>query len=260
MRMPSRKALLSATLIAAIIWDLLTWYKGLPTSSSHALIGALLGATYAASAAGGQSIKWQAVLYKIVLPMFASPLLGFFIGLAVMTGLTWMVWRMRPARVNRVFGRLQIFSAGLMALSHGRNDAQKSMGIIALALLMTHPGGTFHVPFWVILACGVTMGVGTASGGWRIIRTLGTKMIHLEPVHGFAAETTSALIISGASALGVPVSTTHVISSAILGVGSIRGVSAVRWGIVGDIVWAWVLTLPLTFALAAAIVVCSRLF
>ncbi|MDE1152278.1 MAG: inorganic phosphate transporter [Micavibrio sp.] len=238
------------TLIAAILWNLLTWYKGLPTSSSHALIGSLLGATFFASADGNQHIMWAAVWEKIIVPMITSPILGITIGFALMTALTWMVYRMKLGRINRLFGRLQIVSAGFMALSHGLNDAQKSMGIIALALMMTYPQESFSVPLWVKIACAIAMGCGTMSGGWRIIRTLGNKMIKLQPIHGFAAETTATAIIGGASLLGIPVSTTQVISTSIMGVGATKRLSAVRWGIVGNIIWAWVLTLPLTFAFA----------
>lgn len=237
------------TIIAAICWNLLTWWKGLPTSSSHALIGSLLGATFF-SGGGFNNIHLDKVWEKIVIPMITSPILGIVIGFTLMTGLTWMVWRTKLPKTNRRFGRLQILSAGFMALSHGHNDAQKSMGIIALALVLTYPGEAFEVPLWVILTCAIAMGLGTLSGGWRIIRTLGSKMIKLQPIHGFAAETTASLIITGASQFGIPVSTTQVISSSILGVGATRGLSAVRWGIVGNILWAWVLTLPLTFLFA----------
>jgi len=238
------------TLIGAILWNLLTWYKGLPTSSSHALIGSLLGATFFSGADGNAHIMWGAVWEKIILPMITSPILGLTIGFLLMTALTWMVYRMKLGRINRLFGRLQIVSAGFMALSHGLNDAQKSMGVIALALMMTYPQDSFSVPLWVKIACAIAMGCGTMSGGWRIIRTLGNKMIKLQPIHGFAAETTSSIIIGGASFLGIPVSTTQVISTSIMGVGATKRLSAVRWGIVGNIMWAWVLTLPLTFAFA----------
>ena len=236
------------TVIAAITWNLITWYKGLPTSSSHALIGSLLGATYFSGTAGLENIHLDKVLEKVVIPMITSPVLGIIIGFSFMTVLIWMFWRTKLPKLNRRFGRLQILSAGFMALSHGHNDAQKSMGIIALAMVLTYPGEEFTVPLWVILTCAIAMGLGTLSGGWRIIRTLGSKMIKLQPIHGFAAETTASIIISGASQLGIPVSTTQVISSSILGVGATRRFSAVRWGIVGNILWAWVLTLPLTFA------------
>jgi PiT family inorganic phosphate transporter len=241
------------TVLAAIIWNLITWWKGLPTSSSHAIIGSLLGATFFSGDGGLDKIDIGAVFDKVVVPMVTSPLLGFLLGFGLMTGLIWAVWRTKLPKINRRFGRLQIVSAGFMALSHGHNDAQKSMGIIALALVLANPGEEFHVPLWVILSCAVAMALGTMSGGWRIIRTLGSKMIKLEPIHGFAAETTASIIITGASQLGIPISTTQIISSSILGVGATRRLSAVRWGIVGNILWAWVLTLPLTFLFAGVL-------
>lgn len=237
------------TLIAAIIWNLITWYNGLPTSSSHALIGSLLGATFVS--VGNENIVWAKVLEKVIIPMVSSPVLGLVIGFILMLILTWMFHKVKLGRINRIFGRLQIVSAGFMAYNHGLNDAQKSMGIIGLALLLVHPQSDFVIPLWVKMTCALAMGLGTMSGGWRIIRTLGNKMMKLTPIHGFAAETTASAIISGASHFGIPVSTTQVISSAIMGVGATKRLSAVRWGIVGNILWAWLLTLPLTFALAA---------
>jgi PiT family inorganic phosphate transporter len=242
------------TLIAAIVWNLLTWWKGLPTSSSHALIGSLLGATFFASADGGTHIVWGKVVEKVLIPMVSSPVLGFAIGFAIMAGLTWIVYKMPLGRINRVFGRLQIVSSGFMAVNHGRNDAQKSMGIIALALLLAHPGTEFVIPWWVKIACAAAMAAGTMSGGWRIVRTLGNKMLSLKPIHGFAAETTASIIIGGASSFGIPVSTTQIITTSIMGVGATQGASAVRWGVVGNILWAWVLTLPTTFLLAGGVV------
>lgn len=241
------------TVVAAIIWNLITWYKGLPTSSSHAIIGSLLGASVASasSGAGWHHIHWDSLLAKVVAPMLASPVLGIVIGFFFMTGLIWVIHRMNPGRLNRLFGRLQILSAGFMAVTHGLNDAQKSMGIIALALVMTYPAMEFHVPLWVKITCAIAMGLGTLMGGWRIINTMGSKMIRLQPVQGFAAETTASMIIGGASVMGIPVSTTQVITTSIMGVGSTKRLSAVRWGVVGNIVWAWVLTLPLTFTFAA---------
>lgn len=241
------------TVIAAIIWNLLTWWKGLPTSSSHAIIGSLLGATFFSQSAGLENIHLDSLVQKVVIPMVTSPLLGFFMGFTLMMALAWLVFRTKLPKTNKRFGRLQIFSAGFMALSHGHNDAQKSMGIIALALVLAYPGQEFHVPLWVMLTCAIAMGLGTMMGGWRIIRTLGTKMIKLQPIHGFAAETTASIIITGASHFGIPVSTTQVISSSILGVGATKRLSAVRWGVVGNILWAWVLTLPLTFAFSGAL-------
>lgn len=239
------------TVTAAIVWNLITWYKGLPTSSSHALIGSLLGATF--FSAGNDSIIWPKVMEKVVGPMVTSPILGVTLGFVIMLGLTWAVHKVALGKINKVFSKLQILSAGFMALNHGHNDAQKSMGIIALALMLTYPSDDFHVPTWVVLSCAIAMGIGTMTGGWRIIRTLGTKMIKLQPIHGFAAETTASLIIFGASHFGIPVSTTQVISTSIMGVGATKRLSAVRWGIVGNIVWAWVLTIPLTFCFAGAL-------
>lgn len=239
------------TVIAAIIWNLMTWWKGLPTSSSHALIGSLLGATYASGSAQKGNIHWDTVLQKIVIPMFASPVAGLVVGFLVMTALTWVIYKMNLGLINRIFSKLQIFSAGFMAFEHGRNDAQKSMGIIALALILAYPQPHFEIPLWVKLTCAMAMALGTWTGGWRIIHTLGNKLIKLQPVHGFAAEASAATIISVASHFGVPLSTTQVISTSILGVGAAKRFSAVRWGVFGNILWAWVLTLPLTFGFAA---------
>lgn len=247
-------------LVGGITWNLLTWWWGLPSSSSHALIGSLLGATFFADALGGRNIVWDVVLRKVVIPMFTSPLAGFMLGLLIMGGLTWLVFRMHLRQINAIFGKLQIVSAGFMALSHGNNDAQKSMGIIALALVTytaANPGqlpdwifpqhGDFHVPMWVVLSCALMIALGTLGGGWKIIHTLGHKMIRLQPIHGFAAETTAATVIMTASSMGIPLSTTHVITSSIMGVGATKRLSAVKWGLVGNILWAWVLTIPLTF-------------
>ncbi len=246
------------TVMAAIVWNLITWYKGLPTSSSHALIGSLLGATF--FSAGNDSIMWPKVLQKIVGPMVTSPIAGITLGFVIMLSLMWLVHKMPLGRINKVFSKLQIVSAGFMALNHGHNDAQKSMGIIALALMLTYPSKEFEVPTWVILSCAIAMGIGTMTGGWRIIRTLGTKMIKLQPIHGFAAETTASIIIFGASHYGIPVSTTQVISTSIMGVGATKRLSAVRWGIVGNIVWAWILTIPLTFCFAGLLMWVYRFF
>lgn len=247
------------TVVAAIIWNLFTWYKGLPTSSSHAIIGSLLGAAYFSSAAAHDNILWGKLSEKVLLPMIASPMLGIALGFLVMTLVTWIVWKMSPHTVRRVFGKLQIASAGFMALNHGTNDAQKSMGIIALALVLAYPEKEFSVPFWVILSCALAMALGTMCGGWRIIRTMGSKIIHLDPAQGFAAETTASAIIAGASHFGIPVSTTHVITTSIMGVGANKRLSAVRWGVVGNIVWAWILTIPLTFILSGAMMYCFKL-
>jgi PiT family inorganic phosphate transporter len=250
-------------LLGAIFWNLLTWWLGLPSSSSHALVGGLCGAALATANGDWNVLKWSTGLWpKVVLPMVVSPLLGFVGGALLMTLLTMTLRRLTPRIVNLIFGKAQLGSAAFMGFSHGSNDAQKTMGIITLTLYTGTHAGLFarlpawagflrvaemkNVPLWVILACAGTMAAGTAAGGWRIIRTMGQKMVKLQPVNGFAAETTSAIIIYGASTLGVPVSTTHVISTSIMGVGATRRLSAVKWGIVERIVWAWVLTLPVT--------------
>lgn len=240
------------TVIAAIIWNLLTWWKGLPTSSSHAIVGSLLGATYFSATGGWDSIMGGAVLHKVLIPMIVSPMLGLTIGFLLMLALSWTFFKQPLGRTNAIFAKLQIVSAGFMALNHGQNDAQKSMGIIALALMLTYPAESFSVPLWVKISCALAMALGTMSGGWRIIRTMGTKMIKLQPINGFAAETAASVIISGASHMGIPVSTTQVITTSIMGVGAAKRFSAVRWGIVGNILWAWVLTIPLTFLFAGA--------
>lgn len=248
------------TVTAAIIWNLITWWKGLPTSSSHAIVGSLLGATYFSATGGWDSIMGDAVLHKVLIPMIVSPLLGLTIGFTLMLALSWTFFKQPLGRTNAIFAKLQIFSAGFMALNHGQNDAQKSMGIIALALLLTFPTNDFHVPLWVQVSCALAMGLGTMSGGWRIIRTMGNKMIKLQPIHGFAAETTASIIISGASHMGIPVSTTQVITTSIMGVGAAKRLSAVRWGIVGNILWAWVLTIPLTFLFSGLMMEIYKVF
>lgn len=246
-----------AALSGAIIWNLITWYFGIPSSSSHALIGGLCGA--AAAKAGFSALHFDGLWAKVFLPMVISPTFGLLTGFVIMTSLYWMLRRAKPGNVNRIFARLQIASAGMMALSHGSNDAQKTMGIITLALISYNIAldpayqADFHVPVWVIFACALFMGLGTLAGGWRIIHTMGSKMIKLQPINGFAAETSAAVMIFTASHLGMPVSTTHVISTSIMGVGAAKRFSAVRWGIVGSIVWAWVLTFPLSFALSGGL-------
>lgn len=248
------------TVTAAIIWNLITWYKGLPTSSSHAIIGSLLGATFFSSANGWNSIALPAVMKKVVMPMVISPVLGLCIAFSLMVVLTWLVYRFPLYKTNRVFSKLQIISAGFMALNHGQNDAQKSMGIIALALVLTFPQDDFSVPLWVKLSCAIVMCLGTMAGGWRIVRTLGTKMIKLQPIHGFAAETTASLVISGASTFGIPVSTTQVITSSVMGAGAAKRVSAIKWGLVINILWAWVLTIPLTFLFSGGLMLIFKMF
>jgi inorganic phosphate transporter, PiT family len=235
--------LIIASLISAIIWNLITWWFGIPSSSSHALVFSMVGAGLAT--AGTAAIETDGVV-KVLKGMVYSPIAGFIGAFALLFILLWCVAKKRPSKVNRVFGKLQIGSAAFMAFSHGSNDAQKTMGIITLALATYHgwTGSNFEVPLWVVLAAATAMGLGTALGGWRIIKTMGLKVVELRPIDGFAAETAAASIIEFASRLGIPVSTTHVISSAILGVGATRRASAVRWGIAGRIVSAWVVTIP----------------
>jgi PiT family inorganic phosphate transporter len=241
-------------LCAAICWGLTTWWFGLPSSSSHALIGGLLGAMVVKAGVG--SIHLHTLADKIIIPMFTSPVLGFSIGFLFMLFLVRILYRANPQIVNRRFRKLQLVSAGVMALSHGSNDAQKTMGIITLALLaggILHksPGGDFEIPIFVIFICAATMAAGVMKGGWKIIKTIGHKIIKLKPIHGFAAETAAAGIILSASHMGIPLSTTHVISTAIMGVGTTLNPNAVKWRIVGSIVTAWVLTIPATMILSA---------
>jgi PiT family inorganic phosphate transporter len=231
-----------AALVGAVAWNLITWRFGIPSSSSHALFGGLIGAMIAS--AGIDGVIWSGVVEKIILPMIGSPLLGFICAWLLMTGLIWLVRRRQLAPVNTWFRRLQPISAGFMAFSHGANDAQKTMGIIALALFASGQIETFTIPTWVKITCALAMAAGTYSGGWRIIHTLGSKVIKLDPIHGFAAETAAASVIQAATHFGVPVSTTHTITAAIMGVGSTQRLSAVRWGVAGNIVTAWILTLP----------------
>lgn len=243
-------ATLLATLVAAIFWDILTWYFGLPTSSSHALLSALVGAGIATAGTG--VIIWSG-LEKILISLVFSPLLGFGLAFLLMLALSWLVRRATPARVTSIFSKLQIASAVAMAFSHGSNDAQKTMGIIVLTLLSGGWLSNLDVPLWVMVLSATAMGLGTAFGGWRIIKTLGMRLAHLRPIHGFSAEASSAAVILANSHLGLPISTTHVISSAVMGVGASKRLSAVRWGVGRRIVFAWVLTLPACAAVAWAV-------
>ncbi len=248
-------------LIAGIGWNLLTWWLGLPSSSSHALMGGLCGA--AIGTAGNWNVLiWTNGLWpKVVKPMVLSPLMGFFGGLLLMWLIVALVQKATPRNINRFFRAAQLFSSGFMGFSHGSNDAQKTMGVIALALFTGTTTGAFNalpawasflrtpefaVPNWVAIACALAMAAGTAAGGWRIIRTMGQRMVHLKPIHGFAAEMTAAIILDTTARLGIPVSTTHVISASIMGVGASKRLSAVKWGVVERIVWAWIFTLPVT--------------
>ena len=239
----------AAALIGAIVWNLLTWRFGIPSSSSHALIGGLLGAS--ATAIGFGAWKLDGILVKVILPLVSSPIVGFAIGFALMVVIFNIFRRAHPKTMNDRFRRLQVLSAAFMAFSHGSNDAQKTMGVMTLALVTAGIIPEFKVPLWIILLAASAISLGTAAGGWRIIRTMGSKVVKLDPVHGFAAETTAASIIFGASTLGMPVSTTHVISSAILGVGSSDRFNSVHWGVARTIGIAWVLTLPASATVAA---------
>ena len=276
-------------LLGAIAWNLLTWWFGLPSSSSHALIGGLCGSAFAASANNWHVIIWsvrdprhwwlgKGLLWKVIVPMVTSPIAGLVLGFLFMAFLYVLLRDARPLRVNRFFGVAQMFSAAGMGFMHGTNDAQKTMGIIALTLLAATkaghlanlpgwlsflhmpeppPGTDLGIPAWIKVVCAFTMAAGTAAGGWRIIRTLGHKMVKLHPINGFAAEASSAAVILAATELGIPVSTTHNISAAIMGVGAARRINAIKWTVVERMVWAWILTIPVTGFLAYALV---RLF
>lgn len=241
--------LVLAALFGAIAWNLITWHFGIPSSSSHALIGGLIGS--AVAHAGISSLNIASIGAKILLPLILSPLAGFFAGFLLMTLITALFWHTNRHRMSQHFHKLQIASAALMATSHGLNDAQKTMGIITLALFLFHRIDVIAVPLWVKLLCATAMACGTAVGGWKIIKTMGHKIFKLEPVHGFAAETSAALVISTASFMGAPVSTTHTITACIFGVGSTKRLSAVRWSVAGNLVIAWLLTIPASATIGA---------
>jgi inorganic phosphate transporter, PiT family len=241
-------AVIFGGLTGAIIWDLITWYSGLPTSSSHALIGGYAGA---AVAKAGFSAILLSGWTKTILFIFLSPLIGLTAGLALMTSIFWIFRWTPPSRVDRWFRRLQLLSAAFFSLNHGANDAQKTMGVIAGVLFAAGYIQTFYIPFWVVLSAHTAIGLGTLAGGWRIIHTMGSKITKLQPVGGFAAETGAAIALLIATQTGVPVSTTHAITGSIVGVGATRRLSAVRWGVAGQIVWAWILTIPMAFSIGA---------
>ena len=273
-------------LLGAIVWNLITWWLGLPSSSSHALVGGLCGACFAAARNDWGVIIWsvpgkehwwegKGILWKVVVPMVTSPVLGFTVGFIVMGVLYFLLRHWRPVTVNRVFGKLQLFSAAYMGFSHGSNDAQKTMGIIALALAAATgagifngvpdwlhflkvpepaPGKSLEIAVWIKVVCALTMCAGTAAGGWRIIKTLGHKMVKLHPVHGFAAEATGATVLLTAAHFGMPVSTTHAITTSIMGVGCAKGFNHLKLNVVKRIIWAWVLTIPAAALVAYALV------
>ena len=280
------------SLLGAILWNLITWRAGMPSSSSHALIGGLCGAAIAAAHNNLNVVVWgekhpahwwlgKGLFWKVIMPMITSPVAGLILGFLFMALLYATLRNMRPLKVNRFFGTAQIFSAGSMGLMHGTNDAQKTMGIIALTLLgatkagqLEHlpgllsflrtpepaAGNQFEIAVWIKVTCALTMAAGTAVGGWRIIRTLGHRMVKLHPINGFAAEASSATVIAVASQLGIPVSTTHNISAAIMGVGAAKRLNAIRWSVVERMVWAWIFTIPVSAALAYFFVRLGRLF
>ncbi|MDO5652899.1 MAG: inorganic phosphate transporter [Brachymonas sp.] len=237
-------------LVGAIAWNVITWYYGIPSSSSHALIGGLVGAVLCKS--GWQALVWDGI-GKTVLFILISPALGFVLGSAMMVAVAWMFRRAQPDKADRLFRRLQLLSAGAYSLGHGGNDAQKTIGIIWLLLIVTGytSAGSHIPPTWVVLVCHAAMALGTGFGGWRIVRTMGQRITKLRPVGGFCAETGGALTLFVATALGAPVSTTHTITGAIVGVGAVQRPGTIRWGIAGNIVWAWVLTIPASGLIAA---------
>ena len=245
-------------LMGAIAWNLITWWAGIPSSSSHALFGGLIGA--GVTKAGGDAVVWAGVL-KTSGAIVLSPMAGFFLALLLVLAVSWIFVRVSPRTVDSTFRILQFVSASLYSLGHGGNDAQKTMGIIAVLLYSQgHLGGEFHVPFWVVISCQAAMGLGTLLGGWRIVRTMGSKITRLTPMQGFCAETGGAITLFGATYLGIPVSTTHTITGAIIGVGAAHKVSAVRWNVASNIVIAWVITLPAAASMAAFFYLLSGLF
>ena len=282
--------ILVCALLGAIVWDLVTWWVGLPSSSSHALVGGLCGACLAAAHDHWSVIVWsipgkehwwdgKGILWKVIVPMITSPVCGFVVGFFLMGSLYFLLRHWRPVRVNRVFSKLQLVSAAYMGFSHGTNDAQKTMGIIALALAAATSGGIFnnlpdwlgflHTPepppgksleiaVWIKVVCALTMCAGTAAGGWRIIRTLGHKMVKLHPVNGFAAEATGASVLLAAAHFGMPVSTTHAITTSIMGVGCAKGFNALKLQVVERIIWAWLLTIPASGSIAYGLVRLAR--
>ncbi len=242
-----------SALIAAIIWNLITWRRGIPSSSSHALIGGLLGATMVYTASF-KYVSWEGVLYKVIIPLFSSPVLGFIFGIIIMRLIFLFCMNLSQGRVNDTFKKLQVLSSALIAYSHGNNDAQKTMGIITLALMTGGMlGADASVPTWVKIACACTMSLGTSVGGWKIMKTMGNGVTKLEPASGFASQIGATIAIEGMSFFGAPVSTTQVITTSIMGAGSVKRLSAVKWGMAGSIIKAWFVTLPITMFLGGAV-------
>lgn len=242
--------LIISALVGAIAWNLITWWVGLPSSSSHALIGGLIGA--AVMKGGTATLIWEGII-KTASFIVLSPSIGLILGLFMMILVLNISGKKTVSKADRIFRRLQLFSAAIYSLGHGMNDAQKTMGIIAIVLFNNgYLGSTFHVPFWVEVTCYTVIALGTMSGGWRIVKTMGTKITKLQPMGGFCAETAAAISIIGASVAGIPVSTTHTITGAIMGVGSTKRLTAVRWGVAGNILWAWILTIPASAMMSAA--------
>ena len=240
-----------AALLGAVCWNLVVWRLGLPSSSTHALIGGLVGAALAQSGSGG--VKWHGLAHKVVLPAIASPLLGFLGAFAVLTAVYWLFQRAAPGVANRGFRTAQVVTGSFVAFIHGANDSQKTMGVLTLALYESHHIPTFNVPTWVKLAAGLAIGAGTYAGGWRVIRTVGQRIFKIEPPSGFAAQTAAGATLYVATHFGYPVSTTHTVSGAVMGAGATRRFSAVRWGVAGNIVVAWLLTIPAAALVAAAV-------
>lgn len=242
-------------LLTAVIWNLITWWFGLPSSSSHALIGGLLGSAFIH--AGLEPINFLILFEKVIIPMFASPVVGFTVGFLVMCSFLRLFYKMKPDIINRRFKRIQLFASGLMALSHGLNDAQKTMGVITMALVtggvLSMDASNFYIPIYVKITCAITMALGTMSGGWKIIKTMGSKIIKLKPISGAAADFSASSIVLLASIFGIPLSTTHVVSTAIMGVGTAIKGSSVRTNIIGNIITAWVLTIPCCIIMALII-------
>lgn len=253
------QAVIISALLGAIIWNLITWYYGIPSSSSHALIGGLLGAAII-STGSIAVVHWNNFFVKVVLWLFLSPVIGFIVGYLIMSFMNVILRKTRPATVTKIFSKLQIVSAMLMALNHGGNDAQKSMGVITMALLSAGTISTFAVPTWVKASCALAMAAGTAIGGKKIIKTMGVNMAKLAPVNGFAAETGAAAIIFTATMLHAPVSTTHIISTSIMGVGASKRMTSVKWGVAKNIVWAWVITIPSCAIMSGIIVFFIKMF